>query len=282
MRSLCAFCIAVGIIFPRCADADACVWKVSNANGALLYLGGSIHALQPGDYPLPGQYSRALDASSHLVLEDDPKASPEGSKDLIKAGQYQKGDSLKNHVDPRTYDYLRHFFALMNVPEAKFMRLKPWFINLVLSYPSDQYLNLGVESFLTKRAKAESKPVSGLEGVREHNQVFEALSDRESEALLLILFINAAHESGGGVNVVDAWRQGDTNVLWRSFHDGFRDFPSLGERMVEARNRNWIPKIEGYLRSGQTYFVVVGAAHMGGPNGVLALLRERGFKIEQL
>ena len=52
--------------------------------------------------------------------------------------------------------------------------------------------------------------------------------------------------------------------------------------MVEARNRNWIPKIEGYLRSGQTYFVVVGAAHMGGPSGVLALLRERGFKIEQL
>jgi uncharacterized protein YbaP (TraB family) len=43
-----------------------------------------------------------------------------------------------------------------------------------------------------------------------------------------------------------------------------------------------IPKIEGYLRSGKTYFVVAGAAHMGGDNGVLALLRQRGYRIEQL
>jgi uncharacterized protein YbaP (TraB family) len=64
--------------------------------------------------------------------------------------------------------------------------------------------------------------------------------------------------------------------------DGFRDFPSLGERLLAVRNRNWIPKIEQYLRSGQTYFVVVGAAHMGGPEGILALLRARGYKIEQL
>jgi len=43
-----------------------------------------------------------------------------------------------------------------------------------------------------------------------------------------------------------------------------------------------IPKIEGYLRSGKTYFIVAGAAHMGGANGVLALLRQRRYRIEQL
>jgi uncharacterized protein YbaP (TraB family) len=47
-------------------------------------------------------------------------------------------------------------------------------------------------------------------------------------------------------------------------------------------NRNWIPKIESYLGSRQTYSVVVGAGHMGGPDGLLALLRSRGCKIEQL
>jgi uncharacterized protein YbaP (TraB family) len=56
----------------------------------------------------------------------------------------------------------------------------------------------------------------------------------------------------------------------------------MGERLLDARNRKWIPKIESYLRSGQIYFVVAGAGHMGGPNGVLAFLRERGYKIEQL
>jgi uncharacterized protein YbaP (TraB family) len=61
-----------------------------------------------------------------------------------------------------------------------------------------------------------------------------------------------------------------------------RDFPSLGRRLIDVRNRNWNPKIEGYLRSGKTYFVVVGAGHMGGPSGLLAMLRARGYTIEQL
>ena len=65
-------------------------------------------------------------------------------------------------------------------------------------------------------------------------------------------------------------------------HEGFNDFPAMADRLLSDRNRRWIPKLEGYLQSGQTYFVVAGAAHMGGPEGVLALLRERGYKIEQL
>lgn len=40
--------------------------------------------------------------------------------------------------------------------------------------------------------------------------------------------------------------------------------------------------MEGCLRSGKTYFVVAGAAQMGGANGVLSLLRHRGYLIEQL
>jgi uncharacterized protein len=43
-----------------------------------------------------------------------------------------------------------------------------------------------------------------------------------------------------------------------------------------------LPRIEAYLHSGRTYFVVVGAGHMGGEGGLLTLLRGRGYQIEQL
>ncbi|PYK17922.1 MAG: hypothetical protein DME53_10110 [Verrucomicrobia bacterium] len=52
--------------------------------------------------------------------------------------------------------------------------------------------------------------------------------------------------------------------------------------MIDVRNQNWLPKIDSYLRSGQTCFVVVGAGHIGGPTGLLALLKTRGCKVEQL
>ncbi|PYI45944.1 MAG: hypothetical protein DMF10_10575 [Verrucomicrobia bacterium] len=113
-------------------------------------------------------------------------------------------------------------------------------------------------------------------------RLLRASTGNEAEALLLILFINAGHEGSPGPNIIGLWRGGDADALNRLLQDSFRDFPSLGRRIIDVRNRNWLPKIEGYLRSGHTYFVVVGAGHLGGPNGLLALLRARGYKIEQL
>src|SRR5437763_1244607 len=81
---------------------------------------------------LPAAYNRAFDASDRLVCEVDPKALLESSRGILKAGQYPKGDSLKNHVDPRTYNYLRGVFRLLRVPEAKFARYRPWFLSLML------------------------------------------------------------------------------------------------------------------------------------------------------
>ena len=277
-----ALFIVASLALTESAAAASCVWKVTSPDGRLLYLGGSSHALRPTDYPLPPQYNIAFEACSRLAFEDDPKTSAAAFQALVKAGQYSKGDSLKNHVDPRTYEYLRRFFALRNVPEEKFSKLRPWLIDIVLSSPPPQYYQLGIERFLEKRSQANSKPVLGLESTKEHNQVFVGLSDRQAEALLLTLFINAGREDSRGGNMFEAWRRGDVEPLAANMRESFHDFPFMAERLLDNRNRNWIPKIEQFLHSGQTYFVVVGAAHFGGPNGLLALLKKRGYQIEQL
>jgi len=280
-RFVAVIALVMTCFVPRAAVALSCVWRVTSPNGAILYLGGSVHALRSTDYPLPTAYTRAFDASSRLVFEDDPKASSQGAKALLRAGTYPRGDTLKNHVDPRTYNYIRRFFALVNVPEDRFAKYRPWLINIMLSSPSFENWQLGVEQYLQRRAKG-SKAMSGLESQKEHNSFFVELTDREAEALLLILFIVAGQGETGGDSMIQAWRYGDADALNRMLQESFRDFPSLGRRLIDVRNRNWIPKIEGYLRSGKTYFVVVGGGHMGGPNGLLAMLRERGYKIEQL
>src|SRR5262249_55259017 len=150
-----------------------------------------------------------------------------------------KGDTLRNHVDPRTYTYIRRFFALVNVPEDKFARYRPWLINVMLSSPSSENWKLGVERYLQSRAKG-SKPMSGLESPKEHNSFFVDLNDHEAEALLLILFINAAQGETEGGSMIGAWRRGDADSLTRMVQESFRDFPSLGRRLIDVRNRNWI------------------------------------------
>src|SRR5437762_7747400 len=229
MSSQKVIAIAIVIIVLYCCPsailAASCVWKVTSSDGRSLYLGGSFHALRPSDYPLPSQYNRAFDACSHLAFEDDPKAGEASFRALVKAGEYPKGDSLKNHVDPRTYAYLRRFFGLHNVSEDKFSRFRPWLIDIILSAPPPEYYQLGVERFLERRAKAAGKPITGLESAREHNDVFTGLTDRQAEALLLTLFINAGHGENNGVNMFQAWRHGDAEVLAPRRGNPFAIFP---------------------------------------------------------
>src|SRR5882724_13623254 len=102
MSSVCwRLIIAALLLWLTSYSRAACVWKVTSATGNVLYLAGSIHALQSTDYPLPSAYNRAFDASERLVCEVDPKALEKSIKGVIKAREYPKGDSLKNHVDPQ-------------------------------------------------------------------------------------------------------------------------------------------------------------------------------------
>ena len=141
--------------------------------------------------------------------------------------------------------------------------------------------SLGVESFLERRAIANHKPTSGLESAREHLEVFSGLSDRQGEAILLVELISA-QDSSHVAEVLAAWRRGDADAITREAKKNYADFPAFGERIIDARNRSWMPKIERDLASGHVYFVVAGAAHMGGQNGVVAMLKARGYQVEQM
>ena len=264
--------------------ARGCVFRVVAPGGGVLYLGGSWHALRSADYPLPAAYNRAFEAASRLSFEIAPRDGRGMSRAMPRAGEYPRGDNLRNHVDPRTYEYLRRFFALQKVPEQRFSRYRPWFIAMSLGGggAGDFSSSLGVESFLEKRADANSKPITGLESVKEHLEVFSGLSDRSSEAYLLVTLIPQDKSNPDFDRMLNAWREGNIDFLANSVHSYFRDFPAMAERLLGARNRDWVPKIEQYLRSGQTYFVVVGAAHLGRRDGVVALLKGRGYQVQQL
>ena len=78
----------------------------------------------------------------------------------------------------------------------------------------------------------------------------------------------------------DAWDAGDVRQLALMANDSFGAAgPEIADRLLNHRNENWIPRIEALLLDPGTRMVVVGAAHLGGPNGVIALLEARGHTV---
>jgi uncharacterized protein YbaP (TraB family) len=61
----------------------------------------------------------------------------------------------------------------------------------------------------------------------------------------------------------------------------FTDNPAAYNSLITERNRNWMPQLDACLKRSTPCFVIVGAAHIVGPQGLLALLRQRGYQIEQ-
>jgi len=278
---LCLLRVSLWLAIPAIAlQAKTSVWKITSPSGQVLYLGGSQHRLKGTDYPLPSAYNQAFDLSQRIAFEESPEDPTGAVKRLEKSGLYPKGDQLRNHVDPRTYDYLTKFFGRMGVSPEKLASCRPWFLVYMLS--SGGGANPGVEAYFAGRAKTHGRPIEGLESNSEHLQIFSGLSDRQSEALLLVTFIQAKGGSGADVTkMTAAWRAGNPDYIERMLRAEYRDYPAMADRLLTTRNLAWIPKIESWIRSGHTYFVLAGAAHMGGPNGLLALLRARGYQIEQ-
>jgi uncharacterized protein YbaP (TraB family) len=272
--------IASLAIFHGNADAKTCVWKITSPSGGVLYLGGTLHRLRSTEYPLPPSYNRAFDLSQRIAFEETP-GTVNSVDQLEKLAIYPKGDELKNHVDPRTYEYILKVFGRAGIPADKLARYRPWFLVFLLS-SGGSGRGPGVESYFTGRAKHYNWPIEGLESNRDHLQVFSGLTDRQGEAFLLLTFIQAKSGSKDDSSKVSAaWRSGDPEFLERLTRTEYRDFPAMADRLLTVRNQAWIPKIENWLRSGKTYFVLAGAAHMGGSNGLIALLRARGYQIEQ-
>ena len=270
------------------AQAKACVWKVSS-DGKTLYLAGSIHALRGKDYPLPPEYEQAFQASSELAFETGLTKMGHSFGFLLgKAAVLPRGSTLRDHLDPRVYAYILKVLANAHGTDdakKKLDQLRPWAVAWLLQSPGGidgLSGNEGVESYLTHKADQAHKPTVGLVPLDEHIAVFGGMNDADSQAYLLLRFIQLDQESKSYQQIVADWKRGDIDAVARSVDADYHDAPSIRRRLITDRNKRWLPEIVGWLQSGKTYMVVAGTAHMAGSEGVPALLRAQGFQVEQL
>jgi uncharacterized protein YbaP (TraB family) len=139
-----------------------------------------------------------------------------------------------------------------------------------------------VDNYLVRKAKKAGKQLGGLETPDEHVLVLSGLSDADSE-LMLVDQINYGYlEEKNFDQLRWAWRHGNTDKLWAWDARIRQEAPRIEARLVDDRNARWIPIIEHEIQTGVPTAIVAGALHFSGPNSVVAMLRKRGYTIEQM
>jgi uncharacterized protein len=269
-------------------DQKSFLWKI-RSGGATVYLLGSIHFLKRDVYPLQETIENSYESSDTLVVEAN--INEINKLDLTKFTSrafYQGDDHIERHVSPETYRLIKQESETLGFPGELIRMQKPWFLALALQ--AMELVKLGYDPqygvdfhFL---AKAEGKKrILELESVEEQINLLSGFSESEQELFLLYTLKNLRAMDGQVETLVRAWASGDAQAIESMLSDSAlqdRAIAPILRKLFDDRNLKMCSRIESYLNSTGSYFVIVGAGHLVGKGGIIELIKGKGYVIEQL
>ena len=283
-RTFCALFLSL-ILFNVHAYAKSPVWKISK-DGNHLFIGGTIHLLSQSDYPLPGAFEHAYKNSKLLVLETDLQkfSSPEFQPEIIKSSVYTGEQNITQFLKPDTLRDLEHLLTNRGIPLEAIIKLKPGMLSVTLTVLELQRLGLagtGVDQFFSLRALNDSREIKYLETVSEQLEFISSMGEGNEDAFIEYMLSDLKNLPALLGTTKEAWKNGDNDRLRQAALDPWKErFPKLYNSMLVKRNNNWVPQIERMLKTKEVEFVLFGALHLAGEQGVLAQLKALGYKVE--
>jgi uncharacterized protein YbaP (TraB family) len=275
------------LVAAHAAEAKTFAWKATGKGGTI-YLVGSIHVMSASFYPLNPALDAAFKDSDVLVEEVDlaEMVDPMAQMAMLTRGMLPSDQSLDKLLSPATLALVKKATADMGGDSGPLMRFKPWMLAIALQGMELMKAGfdpaLGLDQHFYDQAKEGAKAVQGLETVEFQISRFDGMTLEQQDRFLAETLKELSTQTAEVGKLGDAWKAGDVATLERIALADLKSDPAMYQRLLVERNRNWMPKIEALFARRGRALVVVGAAHLIGPDGLLAMLKAKGYAIEQL
>jgi hypothetical protein len=272
-------------------EQRAFLWEVTRpgAPDKRLYLTGSVHLGRPGQFVFPPSLDAALARSQALVVELDPdKADPGKTQQLVLSlGTFTPPDALSSHLSPETKALLPEALQKAGIPAAAVERMRPWLLSLTLSVLEMKKAGYseagGIDRMLLTKARGAQRIVE-LETVEEQMRMLAGLPESVQDLMLREQLQQSSETAVNMASIATAWEGGNPDALAHVLFEQVDD-PTMRpfyEALFFTRNRRMADQLAAMLEQPETHFAVVGAGHLVGEEGILALLTRKGFQVRQL
>ncbi len=254
------------------------LWRYQS-DSATVYLAGSIHMLKSSLYPLAEQLQAAFDSSTHLVLEVDSTAltTQDMQMKVMKAGLLPSGQTLRGVLARPLHERLEARLQSYGIDIAAVQRMNPAMVMnqlvllrlMALGYDAA----LGMEQHFT--ALLGDRQILELESV---DQQLEMLFGQPIETQIQLLRDALDQELDVEpimADMITAWLSGADQRFLDLFSEQAGDSElakAFNKQLLDDRNQGMAEKVQSYLEATGTYFVLIGAAHFIGDNGIVAIL----------
>jgi hypothetical protein len=269
------------------AHAQSPVWRVEK-NTNLMFIGGTMHVLTAEDYPLPTAFETAYQQATQVVFETDlaKMESPQFQQYMLAELRYSDGRNLRQVLSEGTYRSIDEFFTTRGVPMASVEVFKPGMVAAMMAMVELQRLGLagtGVDSYFNQRTDKERKAKGKLETAEEQVAFIASMGAGREDEMLAYNLADLENLPALWQSMNQAWRSGDLRRLEATSAIPLRDdFPAIYQALLVDRNNAWMPQIVAMSKTAEIEFILVGALHLVGSDGLLSMLSSRGYQITQL
>jgi uncharacterized protein YbaP (TraB family) len=256
----------------------------------VVYVLGTLHVGRADFYPLRPAIESALGKSHRLYLEINQEG-PAVNENMAAAMLCDR-PCLKESLGESEWNTLAERVGRQEAALRELERMRPWAAAVVLTMADFAALGLSaqqsVENHVSEQADQNIETV-GLEKAEEQIRLFTEMPPAEQKEMLVEwLNMTVKERLDMSRELVELWMNGDADTLhawYKKVEKQYSSSPEVAEafdqKFLIARNQVFVGRLLSQI--GNTpgpFFLAVGALHLGGPDGVLALLKKQGFKVK--
>jgi uncharacterized protein len=207
------------------------------------------------------------------------------------------GPSLMEQLPPEDWARLEKAMGERQIPGFMAAKFQPWYISILLSIPPCAMAALaekdGLDHKVMALATETGVPIRALEPYDTVLTLFGGMPAKTQIEMVQTSLVMENRAADSSITLADAYFAENSRVVWELLQDqalalpGYtpervtEEFALMEELLMNARNRSWIPVLEGAAAEGPV-FAAFGALHLSGDEGVLNLLAQRGWTLERL
>lgn len=268
-----SFLMAVGLL-----SAQPVLYKISGKGlTSPSYIMGTQHLLCDTNGVITPKMEDALAKSKKLVCEIDLDNKLMQAKMITLL--IQKDSSISQLMGADFPKFVKLCQDSLGIDPTSLDKFKPMMSMSLFSMKSMPCESkVGTEQLLMSRVK--KKPIVGLESIEDQVAVFDSIPDREELKMLLEIASNPSKGKSEMQKMEALYKSGNTEGMYNMVIES-PDFKGFTQLLLDNRNKKWIPVLSAMMAK-EPVFVAVGCGHLGGPSGVLQLLKQAGYTIEEV
>lgn len=266
------------------------MWQVESKT-ATVTLVGSIHVGKPDFFPLPEPFEKAFAGASALAVEvdvEDPQVMQKSATLMMQKGLLPGEETLQSRLEPAVYARLTEHAEKSGTNLAMYGKFRPGIVAMVLVMEEYQRQgfdpNLGIDKHFLDAARKDGKEIRQLETIEDQLDLFFKIDDQLDDILLTEILDQMEDVAGMTDEMIALWKSGDVDGLDRFLQENMGEGPEMEafyREILDDRNVAMAANIDTWLQEDTDVYVVVGAGHFGGDQGLVKLLEDKGHKVRQ-